>query len=119
MNDIIVWVLSILAALLGGGYLRQKSKARKAQLKQEQAEAERDTERRKAQLEKQASEIKDELMQKKSELDREEKEVIQSIASIPEGKEDELSEEEKQLAADQYARARARAERLQDSGAER
>lgn len=118
MNDIIVWVLSILAALLGGGYLRQKSKARKAQLKQESAEAERDTERRKAQLEKQASEIKDELAQKKAELDREEKEVIQSIASIPEGK-DELSEEEKQLAADQYARARARAERLQDGGAER
>ena len=39
MNDLIVWVLSILAALLGGGYLRQKSKAKKAQLKQAKAEA--------------------------------------------------------------------------------
>ena len=40
--------------------------------------------------------------------------MIHDLEEIPEEKEVPLSEEEKQIAADQYDRARARAERLQN-----
>lgn len=116
MSDIILWILGALVALFGGGFLLEQRKAKKAEKAKKEAEAERDKAKLQVKLEQAASQVKDELAVKKAELARESKEVIQSVESIPESKEVELSDEEKQLAADQSARAHARADRLQNTG---
>ncbi len=114
MNEIIRWVIGGAFAFVLLMFGIEKRKTAKVTKAKEKAEDERDQYKVVNKVYQDADQIKDELVQKKAELDREEKEVVQSIASIPEEKEEELSEEEKQIASDQYARARDRAERLQN-----
>ena len=114
MGDIIQWILLAIAAIFGLAFGVQKAKATKATKAKEKAEEERDKLKIVNTLQKDADEIKDELAKKKAENQKAKEEVIHDLEEIPEEKEVELSDEEKKLAADQYARARARAERLQD-----
>ena len=118
MSDIIQWVLLAIAALFGIAFGTQKAKANKANKAKQEAEVERDMAKLQVKLERSASQIKDELVVRQKGNDGEMEEVIQSINSIPESKEVPLSDEIKQMAAEQVARsdarARARAERVQD-----
>ncbi len=114
MDEIIRWILLAIAAILGGGFLLEKRKTKKVTKRAEKAEEERDTLKVVSSIQHQADKIKDNLVVKQKGNEEDLKEVIQSIDKIPEEKEEELSEETKELAADQSARARARAERLQN-----
>ena len=114
MGDIIQWILLAIAAVFGLAFGVQKAKATKATKAKEKAEEERDKLKIVNILHKDADEIKDELVKKKAENQNAKEEVIHDLEEIPDDKEVELSDEEKKLAADQYARARARAERLQN-----
>ena len=114
MGEIIRWILLAIAAVFGISFGVQKAKANKAVKAKEKAEEERDTLQVIATVQQQADKIKDELAKKKAENQKAKEEVIQSIDEIPEEKEVPLSEDIKKLAADQYARARDRAERLQN-----
>jgi len=115
MNDILMWIVGLLVALFGGGFLLEQRKAKKAVKAKDEAEAERDRVMRQVKLEQVASQVKDELAEKKAELVSQEKEVVQSITDIPDVKEVPLSEDVKKLAADQSARARSRADRVQNN----
>ena len=114
MNEILQWIaggaFAFILILLG----IEKGKTKKERKAKEKAEGERDTLQVIANVQQQADKIKDDLVLKQKGNKEDLKEVVQSIASIPEEKEEELSEEEKQIASDQYARARDRAERLQN-----
>lgn len=116
MNDVLLWIVGVVVALLGGGFLLEKRKATKATEAKEKAEEERDSARMQATIAKAVSHVKDQLAEKKAENAGKKEEVIQSIADIPDDKEVELSDETKKLAAEQAARAadraRARAKRL-------
>ena len=114
MGEILQWILLAIAAVFGLAFGVQKAKANKAVKAKEKAEEERDKLKIVNTLQKDADEIKNDLVKKKAENASKKEEVIQSIADIPDDKEVELSDEEKQIAADQYDRARARAERLQN-----
>ena len=114
MGEILQWILLAIAAIFGISFGVQKAKATKATKAKEKAEEERDKLKIVNTLQKDADEIKNDLVKKKAENASKKEEVIQSIADIPDDKEVELSDEEKQIAADQYDRARARAERLQN-----
>ena len=118
MGDIIQWILLAIAAVFGLAFGVQKAKTTKATKAKEKAEEERDKLKIVNSLHKDADEIKDELAKKKAENQKAKEEVIHDLEEIPEEKEVELSDEEKKLAADQYARARARAERLRDDQAD-
>ena len=114
MGEIIRWILLAIAAIFGISFGVQKAKANKAVKAKEKAEEERDKLRIVNDLQKEADEIKDELAKKKAENQKAKEEVIHDLEEILEEKEVPLSEDIKKLAADQYARARARAERLQN-----
>lgn len=114
VGEILQWILLAIAAVFGLAFGVQKAKATKATKAKEKAEEERDKLKIVNTLQKDADEIKNDLVKKKAENASKKEEVIQSIADIPDDKEVELSDEEKQIAADQYDRARARAERLQN-----
>ena len=114
MGEILQWILLAIAAIFGISFGVQKAKATKATKAKEKAEEERDKLKIVNTLHKDADEIKDELAKKKAENQKAKEEVIHDLEEIPDDKEVELSDEEKKLAADQYARARARAERLQN-----
>ena len=114
MDEIIRWILLAIAAIFGGGFLFEKAKASKATKRAEKAEGERNALQVIADIQHQADKIKDDLVVKQNSNDEAREEVIQSIEEIPEEKEEELSEDIKKLAADQSARARDRAKRLQN-----
>lgn len=114
MDEIIRWILLAIAAIFGGGFLFEKAKASKATKRAEKAEGERDTLQVIANVQQQADKIKDDLVVKQHGNDEDLEEVIKSIDEIPEEKEVPLSEDIKKLAADQSARARARADRVSD-----
>jgi len=114
VGDIIQWILLAIAAVFGLAFGVQKAKATKATKAKEKAEEERDKLKIVNTLQKDADEIKDELAKKKAENQKAKEEVIHDLEEIPEEKEVPLSEDIKKLAADQYDRARARAERLQN-----
>ena len=114
MGEILQWILLAIAAVFGLAFGVQKAKATKATKAKEKAEEERDKLKIVNTLHKDADEIKNDLVKKKAENASNKEEVIHDLEEIPEEKEEELSEDIKKLAADQYARARARAERLQN-----
>jgi Flp pilus assembly protein TadB len=114
MDEIIRWILLAIAAIFGGGFLLENGKTKKATKRAEKAEEERDTLKVVSSIQHQADKIKDDLVVKQHGNDDDLKEVVQSISEIPEKKEVPLSEEVKKMAADQSARARARADRVPD-----
>jgi hypothetical protein len=119
LNDIFMWIFGLIAAILGGGFWFEKRKADKAVKAKKEAEAERDKAKLQVRIEQEVSKVKDELAEQKAQLQAEEKEVVHEISQIPEDKEVPLSDEVKKLAAEQAARAAARArtrtERVQDN----
>jgi multidrug efflux pump subunit AcrA (membrane-fusion protein) len=119
LNDVFMWIIGLIVAVLGGGLLFEKRKADKAVKAKKEAEAERDKAKLQVRIEQEVSKVKDELAEQKAQLQAEEKEVVHEISQIPEEKEVPLSDEVKKLAAEQAtraaARARARTERVQDN----
>jgi len=116
VGDIIQWALLILAAIFGGGFLFEKAKAKKAEKKAAEQTRRADRAERQVHLEQEASKIKNELAQKSKASQQEKDVAVQAVDAVD--KEVELSDEIKKLAADQSARARARAERLRDDQAD-
>ncbi|MEA5031998.1 MAG: hypothetical protein VB025_07590 [Sphaerochaeta sp.] len=114
MGEIIQWIVGGAFAFVLILFGLEKGKTKKATKRAEKAEAERDTIKIVSKVQQQADKIKDDLVLKQKGNEEDLKEVIQSIDSIPEEKEVPLSEEIKKLAADQSARARARANRVPD-----
>jgi hypothetical protein len=111
----------ILYAVFGGLFLVllsllgiEKKKAEKERKAREEAEAQRDRLRVMDTINRAADEIKDDLASKQRQVDEKQKGVIKSISDIPPEKEVPLSEDVKKMAADQSARARARADGVPD-----
>ena len=114
-------MLEVIMAIAGGLFVLllsllgiESGKTKRERKAKEKAEAERDTLKVVAKVQQQADKIKDDLVLKQKGNEEDLKEVIQSIEEIPEEKEVPLSEETKKLAADQSARANARANRVPD-----
>jgi flagellar biosynthesis/type III secretory pathway M-ring protein FliF/YscJ len=114
LNDVFMWIIGLIVAVLGGGLLFEKRKATKATKAKEKAEEERDKLKIVTDVQKEADKIKDDLAKKAKENQQAKEEVIHDLEEIPEEKEVELSEDIKKLAADQSTRARDRAKRLQN-----
>lgn len=114
MGEIIQWIIGGAFAFVLLLFGIEKSKTKKATKRAEKAEGERDTLQVIANVQHQADKIKDDLVVKQHGNEEDLEEVIQSIDEIPEEEEVPLSDEIKKLAADQSARARARADRVSD-----
>lgn len=114
MSDVLWAVLGGLFALLLSLLGIEKVKTKKERKAKEKAEEERDKLKVQTKVQETADQIKDDLAKKKAENRKAEEEVIHDLEEIPEEKEVPLSEEVKKMAADQSARARARAEQLQN-----
>jgi hypothetical protein len=119
MTDAIMYLLSAVVLIIGALLGIEKRKTKKTEKRAVAAEARATKAERQVNLEQQASQIKDDLAKDKATLSKEKEEVIQSIPSTTEGEEAQISEKTKQLAADQYTRARARADKLQNNKSKR
>lgn len=115
IGDLIKWFLGIVLLLLTSWGGVQKARANRAEKVKEKVEEELIKERSKVKICNEVHEIKDTLVVKEKEHDEEKDKVSQTLSGIPQENEKELSDEVKKLAADQSARARARAERLQNN----
>lgn len=115
MNEIVMWLLGLLATALLGMFGLQKRKLTKAKEEKARLEDILAKERRQTSINQTAEAIKDELAENKAALNEEKGKVIQSVSEIPEEKEVQLSDEVAELAAAQSARASARVQRMQDS----
>ena len=116
MGDIIQWILLALAVMFGGGFLFEKSRANRAVKKAAEQTKRADRAERQVHLEQEASKIKNELAQKSKASQQEKDAAVQAVDAVD--KEVELSDEIKKLAADQSARAHARADRMRDDQAD-
>lgn len=111
MNNFLGWLISGIATLFGAYVVYLKRRVTKAEGQAEKVQEELEGEYIKNKIYSSTNKIKDDLAQDKATLRAEKEEVVQSVSKI-EG--EELSEDVKKLAAEQSARATARAKRLQD-----
>lgn len=86
----------------------ERKKTSKERLAREKAEKERDELKVITTIQKQADQIKDDLVLLKEKNNRDKKEIEENLQEIPEDEKEELSDEVKKMAADQYFRAHAR-----------
>lgn len=111
MNNFLTWLIGGVITLFGIYVAYLKRRATKAEGQTEKVQEELEGEYIKNKIYFSTNKIKDDLAQDKATLRAEKEEVVQSVSKI-EG--EELSEDVKKLAAEQSARAAARAKRLQN-----
>ncbi len=114
MSEVLVGIIMAIIAILASAFGIQKHKTDKAVERAKVAEAEVQKAKIVNEVVQSASDIKDELASKRKEQSEAHEEVVKSIASVPDPKKKELSDEVKKLAAGQSARANARTKRMSD-----